>query len=145
MTKKSKIYPTLFSVGLLIIASGCQYFYPKGSPDRVVVGANQAVMEGMIVQQMRTIHRAERNYKAENGNYASLDDLVEKGLINRNPSGHLSYQFTLTADQNSFQCVAVPSTYPSSGRNSYYVDESGSVRRADHSGKPATAADPVVD
>ena len=147
MSLKLRQWLCLFTVAFALFSASCisRGGDFAGSPDRSLVGANQAVNESLIVDQMRSIQRAEKFYKEENGGYATMDELIEKGMLNRDPGGHLTYRFNITADKEHFQCVATPSTYGPSGRNSYFVDETGEIRGADHQGKSATANDPAVN
>ena len=131
--------PTLYFIALMLLFSGCKSF------SRSSVAGNHAVMEGLVVEQMRTIYRAEKIYKGETGGYGSIEELIDRGQLNRDPSGHLSYNFRLNAERGSFQCVATPTTYGTTGVLSFFVDDTGAVKGADHGGKPATDSDPIIN
>jgi hypothetical protein len=140
----------LLILGLLLngsfLAAGCRELIDttsEGRPDTAYVQASQGSDEKLAINQLRNIHRAQQLYHGEKGHYATMAELVDQGtIISRDPSHH--YRFTITATENSYECVSVPQAYGTDGRYSYFIDDSGVVRGADHKGSPATATDPAV-
>lgn len=55
------------------------------------------------------------------------------------------YHFELRPAGDKYTLVATPKEYRKTGRRSFYLDETGLIRGADHAGEPATANDPPVD
>jgi Cys-tRNA synthase (O-phospho-L-seryl-tRNA:Cys-tRNA synthase) len=141
---QSLIWVLLITVGVL--ASGCRELVDttaEGRPDTAYVQAAQGSDEKLAIDQLRNIHRAQQLYHGEKGRYATMAELIDQGtIISRDPSHH--YRFTITANENSYECVTVPQAYGTDGRYSYFIDDSGVVRGADHKGGPATATDPNV-
>jgi hypothetical protein len=102
--------------------------------------------EAAAVSQLRMLVAAEDEYAAgkKDGHYGSLDELVQAELMSKEPLDRFGYKIELTLSGNKFQATAVPIEYGKSGNLSYFVDESGVLRGADHSGGPATIADPPI-
>jgi hypothetical protein len=94
---------------------------------------------------LRTLFAAEQTYQAikAEGNYGSLDELVEMGLVQKDlqPNG---YKIELTVSGSKFQAVAVPIEYGKTGKMSFFIDESGVLRGVDNGGGVATVADRPV-
>lgn len=119
-----------------------------------LLAARRAANEGSTMASLRTIHSAEATYQATagNGSYGTLEQLAAQNLIRPElASGTRNgYRFSVevTSDLDSemgFQAVAIPLSYPSSGRRSFFVDESGVIRAADTQGREATKYDPALD
>lgn len=110
--------------------------------------------ERYVIQALRTIHGAQATYQATsgNGNFGSLAQLGQAGLISEVLAGGEIYRyvFTLTKQDGtpttpaSFQVVAVPQQYPRTGRRSFFTNEYGLIRGADKQGAPATQNDPFI-
>lgn len=111
--------------------------------------------ESGAISAIRWILGAEFTYKATvgNGYYGTLHQLGYAGLIN---SGlqfgrTCSYSFTLNTSnflrdgEASFFGGAVPIEYGANGFRSFYFDQNGVIRGADHGGGPANADDPPID
>lgn len=111
--------------------------------------------ESGAILSMRTLHSAEITYGATagNGNYGTLKQLAQTGLINSflATGTHCGYLFTISTTAAStnaparFAVKAVPVQYGVTGFRSYYVDESGVIRGADRGGAEATADDPPIE
>ncbi|MDT5295731.1 MAG: hypothetical protein QOJ76_2611, partial [Acidobacteriota bacterium] len=92
------------------------------------------------------IGEAESAFKEEKmkGRYGTLEELVAEELLEKDFVEHLEYKFELSAVGDKFEAVATPKSYGKTGRRSFFADETGKVRAADHKGQPATADDPPV-
>ena len=112
--------------------------------------------ETEAIQTLRAIYGAEVTYQSNSGfgNFGTLQNLSSNGLIDSSTAtgGRCGYNFAVTTVDRSpnsppsFYINAVPQQYPSTGRRSFYVDESGVVRGADRNGQPAGADDsPIQD
>lgn len=111
--------------------------------------------EMAAIQSVRTIHSAETTYQATvgNGNFGTFQELYLKGLIDSSTArgdrcGYYLTLFYMNGTQSNlpkFYITTVPQQYPVSGRRSFYIDEQGVVRGADHNGQPATADDPPIE
>ncbi|HEX3559193.1 MAG TPA: DUF3352 domain-containing protein [Pyrinomonadaceae bacterium] len=103
--------------------------------------------ETSTVYTLNRIVYAEHEFKAERkkGRYASLEELVAEGLLEKNFADRQGYKVLLDAAGDKFEATATPKSYGKTGRRSFFVDETGAVRGADHGGQPATADDPPVD
>jgi hypothetical protein len=102
--------------------------------------------EAAVRSELRTIVGAEATYQMTTGDgrYGTIDELVKAGLLGKEPIERFGYEIALTISANKFEATAVPIEYGKSGSLSFFVDESGVVRAADHAGSPATISDPPI-
>jgi len=95
---------------------------------------------------MRNIMTAEETYRATvgNGGYGYMGQLYEAGLIKGQLAIYYYKGFDIGVSVNfSFYWLrATPARYGHTGFNSYYADQTGVLRRADHHGGWAEANDP---
>jgi type IV pilus assembly protein PilA len=112
-----------------------------------LLAARMAANEGSAIHSLRVISDAEATYQHNFQRYATLDELAASDLIDdKLASGSKNgYRFTveLTSEssEDGFTVVGVPMTYRSSGRRSFYTDESLVIRAADNHGGPSTRFD----
>jgi hypothetical protein len=116
----------------------------------LTVGARDApVLTGEMMANfaLYEIQDAEETFKDEKkkGRYGTLEELVAEKILERSFAEHLGYQIELNASSEKFYVTATPKEYGKSGRLSFFLDETGTMRAADHKGKPADASDPPVD
>lgn len=90
---------------------------------------------------------AESRYKDEKkkGRYGTLEELIAEKMLDKSFAEHSSYQIEVNASGEKFDATATPKEYGKHGRLSFFIDESGTLRGADHKGKPADASDPPVE
>ncbi len=106
-----------------------------------VTAANEIAAQA----RLRSISTAEMAYFAEQGKYATLDELLRMGLLNDPSRGKLSgYRFDVRVKDQSFEATAVPENFGVTGRRSFYIDDTGVMRAAERGGAAATASDPEV-
>ena len=102
---------------------------------------NRAPRNEMIVREiLQSLDEIEKDYKSEHVRYGTLEELHSFQLA-KNYLEKSGYKLDLTASGDKYEATATPVEYGKSGRLSFYTDQSGIVREADHDGKPATAAD----
>ena len=103
--------------------------------------------ETMASAALDSIYYAQLSYKArqDRGRYGTLEELIAEGLVEKSFVRRDDYRIELTAIGDRFEVTATPVNYGKTGRRSFYVDQSGVVRGANHKGRPATAADPPVN
>jgi Protein of unknown function (DUF3352) len=87
---------------------------------------------------------SQRSFRTSEARYGSLEELVAKDLVNKDIENH-GYKIELSVSSDKFEATAVPLEYGITGRLSYFMDESGVIRAADHGGGPATVADAPID
>lgn len=116
-----------------------------------LLASRRAANEGSAISSMRTIASAETVYYSNFHKYGTLNELVAQNLIDaRLASGSKhGYNFTLELtsgemDAEGFVVVGVPMTYGSTGRRSFYVDESAVIRFADNNGMAPSKMDPIL-
>ena len=111
--------------------------------------------EKQIILAMRTLASAQETYKATvgNGDYATtLSELHTAGLINSwlGSGTYYNYVFTLEVDQPSppfpgrLKFRSVPDSYGQMGFRSFYIDQTGVLRGADHQGGQPSENDPPI-
>jgi hypothetical protein len=103
---------------------------------------NEAIAQSAV----RMLVSAEATYQSttEDGNYGTLDQLVAKSLVSKELLQQHGYKIELTVLGSKFEASAVPLEYGKTGRMSFFVDETGVLRAADHGGGAATVADKPV-
>jgi hypothetical protein len=92
---------------------------------------------------LAVIASSESHYRQNQGkgSYASLEQLISSGMFPRDMIQNSGYRIELSVNGDKFQAVALPVEYGKTGKFSYFVDETGVVRGADHGGAAATVAD----
>jgi hypothetical protein len=102
--------------------------------------------ESIAQSALRMVVSVEATYQATkgDGNYGTLDQLFEQGMLPRDFLEKHGYKVELTVVGNKFEASAVPVEYGKTGRMSFFIDESGVLRGADHGGGAATVADKPV-
>lgn len=104
---------------------------------------NEAVAQSMV----RTAASAEETFKATTGNggYGSFDQLVSTGLLSKDMLEKYGYRIEVSASKDKFEITAVPLEYGTTGKLSYFIDESQVLRAGDHGGGTATLSDQPVE
>jgi hypothetical protein len=112
-------------------------------------------MEARAIQSLRTIHSAQTTYQstAGNGNFGSLYNLYNAGLINEHLASGRYYRYVFdcvvtapTATTPAFyKTSAVPLNYGEMGIRSFYIDATGVLRGTDKNGLPADKNDPPIE
>lgn len=103
--------------------------------------------EAMAVYALNRIEGAEIEFKEEKqkGRFGTLDELVTEGMLGKDFIQQLEYNVELTVSGEKYEATATPKNYGKTGRRSFFMDESGTMRGADHKGRPATLEDPKVN
>ena len=119
-----------------------------------LMAARRAANEGSAIRALRTIHSAEMSYQSTegNGDFGSLAQLGRQNLINEQlASGTRSgYKFSVDPTlkdfdgRPAFAVVAVPTDYPSTGKRSFFIDETGVIRGEDNHGLDASRNAPPL-
>ncbi len=119
---------------LLLIVSGTM----AGAGESPLLGN-----EAMAKNSLRSLWGAQSTYLATtgSGSFGSLEELIEKNLISKEMfTGH-GYRIDVNVSGKKFEATAVPLEYGSSGKLSFFIDESGVLRGGDHGGGVATISD----
>lgn len=114
-----------------------------------LLAARRAANEGSTIQALRVVSAAESTYSSVHGTYGTLEELAAEQLIDREIGAGTRHGYLIRIDVSNsesenpvgFQLVAVPLTYPNSGRRSFYLDETGIIRASDAQGRDATKLD----
>ena len=118
-----------------------------------LLASRRAANEGSAMYTLRKISSAEAAYQSTRETFGTLEQLAADGLIDPELASGTrhGYRFKLTVSTPefskavAFEAVGVPVTYPSSGRRSFLIDETGVIREADNRGEDATRFDPPVN
>jgi type II secretory pathway pseudopilin PulG len=118
-----------------------------------LMASARAANEGSTIQALRTISAAEATYYGVHGKYGTLDQLALDQLIDPDVAAGTRHGYKFKVDISTlefpgptgFEAIGVPVTYPSSGRRSFYINETGVIRVADKQGTDATRLDPPLD
>jgi type II secretory pathway pseudopilin PulG len=119
-----------------------------------LLAARRAANEGSAINALRVIHQAEMTYQstAGNGYFGTLGELERQNLINAQLARGTRSGYKFEVDPNlkdsdglpAFAVVAVPTDYPSTGKRSFFVDETGVIRGEDNHGLEASQTAPPL-
>jgi hypothetical protein len=131
-------------VSLLVVAlialGGYSYYLKNASP---AAGKGQVVTQAIsttgVQMDLNAIAQAERMYFAQNGSYASLDQLTSTGTMNISTAGRDGYTYTVDASSSGFVVTATHPDIPAGvvqGSSAIHyptitVDQSMQVRQSD--------------
>ena len=95
---------------------------------------------------MHTLANAESAFKSTQGNtgYGTVDQLVSAGLLSKDMLDKYGYRIQVSASPDKFEITAVPIEYGTTGKLSFFIDESQILRGGDHGGGAATADDQPI-
>jgi type IV pilus assembly protein PilA len=121
-----------------------------------LLAARVAADESAAIRSLRVLHQAEQTYLATTGkgvNYGTLNDLQSDSLISKDMALEIrsGYRFRVNLSKAtsespaSFAVMAVPFVYGSSGRRSFFIDETGVIRGEDNHGLAASKSTPPVN
>ncbi|MGH9968836.1 MAG: DUF3352 domain-containing protein [Pyrinomonadaceae bacterium] len=113
-----------------------------GEVNQPPLARNEAIAQSAL----RMLVSAQATYQSTtgNGNYGTLDQLLEQGLVHKDLLQNYGYKIEVTVVGAKFEVTAVPNEYEKTGRMSFFVDESGVLRGGDRGGSAATVADKPV-
>jgi hypothetical protein len=118
-----------------------------------LLAARMAANEGSAMYSLRQILAAEAAYQNRNGKFGTLAELERENLIASDLASGMCHGYKFKVDAiidrgdgwPGFAAVGVPVYYRSSGRRSFFIDETGVIRSADSQGMDATKYDPPVN
>ena len=102
--------------------------------------------ERMAVGLMFQIIGAQNAFKEKpgGGNYGTLDQLSEAGLISKEMFENSGYRFDVTVSGDKFEVSAVPAEYGKTGTRSLFTDQTRVIRGGDRNGAASTVSDPPI-
>ena len=141
-------------VELLVVIAVILIILAVGIPNINRFRMNSA--ETIVIREVQTIAQAQTQYQSQFGRYASslaelgpahgaADSPAAAGLIpGKLASGEKDgYLFTLTSSAGGYVVNAVPKSFGSTGRRTFYLDQNGVVHE-NWGSQPATDASPEV-
>lgn len=96
-------------IGLLLaaaIAIGAYYYYVKQAAPAPSMAVTQSISTTGVEMDLNAIAQAERNYFAQNGSYAGLDQLNSSGAIAPARTGRDGYTYSIDTSGNGFTVKA---------------------------------------
>ncbi|HST51660.1 MAG TPA: hypothetical protein VLJ61_06570 [Pyrinomonadaceae bacterium] len=115
----------------------------------MIMMKDMAVITGEMeaAYTLRRVHFSEQEFKNDRKKerFGTLEELLDEKILEKDYVARLGYKIELSAAGDKFTATATPKTYGKTGRRSFFIDETGEIRAADHKGQPATADDPPVD
>jgi hypothetical protein len=114
----------------------------SATTNRTPVQTNEEIGKAALYM----ISRAETTYKdgKGKGSYGTLDQLIAENLLSKEMLEKYGYKIEVTAMGTRFEATATPKEYGTSGRFSYFVDETRIIKGGDLGGSPASASDPAM-
>lgn len=118
-----------------------------------IASTRSAANESSAISSLRLISKGMEGWRIQNRGGDNGYPVDYRSLAVGNPgdidavlgSGQRSgYLFAGGGDTSQYQITAVPVTFGSSGRRSFYVDATGVIRGADHAGAAADSTDPAI-
>jgi type II secretory pathway pseudopilin PulG len=119
-----------------------------------LLASRRAANEGATIRALRIIHAAEQTYQSTegNGDYGSLADLRRTSLISEDMAREIrsGYRYRLEVVKQTrespaaFTLGAVPTEYGSTGKRSFFIDETGVLRGEDRTGVDASRETPPL-
>ena len=104
-------------IGLLFaaaIAIGVYYVYVKQAAPAPGMAVTQSITTTGVEMDLNAIAQAERNYFAQNGSYADLDQLSSSGTLALSRTGRDGYTYSIETSGNGFTVSARHSDVPPS-------------------------------
>jgi hypothetical protein len=122
----------------LIALAGYSYYLKQAAPGPSQV-ATQAISTTGVEMDLNNIAQAERMYFAQNGSYASLDQLLSSGTMNLSGTGRDGYTYSVDTSATGFVVTATHPDIPAGaiqGSSAIHyptitVDQSMQVRQSD--------------
>jgi hypothetical protein len=99
-------------VVVLLIGMGVYSRYLKTAAPGPGQIATQAISTTGVQMDLNAIAQAQRMYFAQNGSYASLDQLVSSGTMNFNSAGRDGYSYSVEAFPGGFRVTATHPDIP---------------------------------
>jgi hypothetical protein len=129
-----------------------------------VVGRKSAPLkqaEQSALSILQTTRSSQEARKAAKTSYGTFEELSTPGgeeeqrmrrymkdyehPLSKTALDKMGYLFELRVAGDKYTLTATPKEYRKTGRRSFYLDETGLIRAADHAGEPATVNDPPID
>ena len=119
-----------------------------------LLAARRAANEGSAINALRNIHTAEMSYQATAGRgyFGTLAELERQNLITTQLASGTRNGYKFDVDPTlkdfeghpAFMAVAVPKDYPSTGKRSFFIDETGVICGEDNHGLEASRNAPPL-
>jgi uracil DNA glycosylase len=121
-------------VGLLIAAvitfAAYRLYLSRAAPVGTSV-ATQAITLTGVKNDLLAIAQAERAYLAQNGRYASFDELVSSGALTMSRPGRDPYAYSIEASGSSFAVTARYTGPPGLNYPTLTIDQTMQIRQQD--------------
>ena len=101
--------------------------------------------ESMAIFSLTRIFAAQEAHKKGKGNYAATLEELQTDRLGEELERNQDYKFEMSVSGSKLEITATPIQYGTSGKRSFFIDESGTLHGADHAGQRATVADEEVN
>lgn len=120
-------------IGLLMVVlvslGVYKYFLAPGpSADAGAATPVQTIDAVGAQNDLIAIAQAERAYQAQNGKYASLDELISGGAMNLRKPNRQGYTYEVDASDDNFRATAQCAPAQAAGCHSYSIDPTMNVQ-----------------
>lgn len=127
------ILSLVITAGLIL---GGYYIYLKqAAPTGTNAPITSVISTTGVEMDLNSIAQAERSYNAQNGSYATFDQLVSAGDLTMTKPGRQNYDYTVDATGTGFTVTAKWTPPPGTPANVHYptmtIDQTMELRRID--------------
>jgi hypothetical protein len=109
----------------------------ESNPSPLVANERAAIGALYMIANVESQYRSGEGQ----GSFGSLEKLVENQMVSKEMIENHGYKIQVTVIGNKFEVSAVPIDYGTTGRTSYYIDQTNILRGGDHGGAAATVDD----
>jgi hypothetical protein len=122
-------------VGLLIAVAiafaAYKLYLSKAVPEGEGQVATQAINTTGVKNDLIAIAQAERAYVAQNGRYASLEELVSSGALSMTRPGRDGYEYSVETSASGFTVTARYTRASELRYPAYVIDQTMQIRQTD--------------
>lgn len=117
---------SLLAVAVIVLLS-YKFYFSKMVADTGTASPVQTIDVVGVKNDLISIAEAERTYQAQNGSYASMDELVSSGALTMRKNGRDGYTYEIETSGDGFQVVANCPSAKFPGCSNYAIDQTMEV------------------
>lgn len=121
-------------LGLLVaaaVAVGFYYFYfTRSGPQGGTAGALEAISTTAVKNDLNSIAHAQRMFFAQNGRYATWDELMASGTLRMEKPERQNYVYSIAASGNGFTVTARPTGPAGANYPTLVIDQTLEIRES---------------
>ena len=109
-----------------------KFYFAQVQPGGPGTAATQAISLTGVKNDLNAIAQAERMYQAQNGSYATLDELISSGALQMGRRGRDGYTYEVEVSGNGFTATARHTGGPGGVRwPTLVIDQTMQIRQTD--------------